>query len=114
MSLLNTDISPDTGSLSREAFLITFNNFWLIRAQNFFVTNKINGIGHTLLRNVRVTELPVNSYGCLFFLLSPNGGNSIHWLTNFPGNSNIMVFTSTPFDGKFAFLTDDQQVLGDL
>ena len=48
--------------------------------------------------------------GCLFFLLSPDGGHSFHWLTNFPGNSSIMVFTSSPFDGKFAFLTDDQQV----
>ncbi|CAH3111707.1 unnamed protein product [Porites lobata] len=43
-------------------------------------------------------------------LYSPYGGHSIHWLTNFPGNSSIMVFTSSPFDGKFAFLTDDQQV----
>ncbi|KAL9954498.1 hypothetical protein ACROYT_G042046 [Oculina patagonica] len=41
---------------------------------------------------------------------SPDGGISIHWLTDFPGNSTIMVFTSSPFDGMFAFLTDNQEV----
>lgn len=66
--------------------------------------------GHTLLTNLLVTELSVNSYELFVFLLSPDGGHSFHWLTNFPGNSSIMVFTSSPFDGKFAFLTDDQQV----
>ena len=65
--------------------------------------------GQTLLTNMLVADLSVPT-GCLFFLLSPDGGHSFRWLTNFPGNSGIMVFTSSPFNGKFAFLTDDQQV----
>ena len=44
------------------------------------------------------------------FPFSPDGGISIHWLTDFPGNSTIMVFTSSPFDATFAFLTDNQEV----
>ncbi|XP_068749134.1 LOW QUALITY PROTEIN: cation channel sperm-associated auxiliary subunit gamma-like [Montipora capricornis] len=44
------------------------------------------------------------------FLYSPDGGLSIHWLTSFPRNSTIVVFTSSPFDGTFAFLTNHQEV----
>ena len=44
-------------------------------------------------------------------LSSPDGGHSIRWLTSFPSNSTIVVFTSSPFDGLFAFLTHDREVL---
>ena len=44
------------------------------------------------------------------FFFSPDSGISIHWLTSFSGNSTITVFTSSPFDGTFAFLTDNQEV----
>jgi len=43
-------------------------------------------------------------------LYSPDGGHSIRWLTSFPSNSTIVVFTSSPFDGLFAFLTHDREV----
>ena len=74
-----------------------------------------------LLLNITKTESAFNYIFILslvslslFFLfnplISPDGGISIHWLTDFPGNSTIAVFTSSPFDGTFAFLTDSQEV----
>ena len=54
---------------------------------------------------------PVTIYFELaLFHFSPDGGISIHWLTDFPGNSTIMVFTSSASDGTYAFLTDNQEV----
>ncbi|KAJ7371019.1 hypothetical protein OS493_028176 [Desmophyllum pertusum] len=44
------------------------------------------------------------------YTINPDGGISIHWLTSFPGNSTITVYTSSLFDGTFAFLTDNQEI----
>lgn len=41
---------------------------------------------------------------------SPDSGITVHWLISFSGNSTITVFTTSLFDGTFAFLTDSQEV----
>ena len=78
----------------------------------FFSTKRSRYVSFSKLQNVCISLNASYSYPFLTsnFLFSPDGGISIHWLTDFPGNSTIMVFTSCASDGTFAFLTDNQEV----
>lgn len=62
------------------------------------------------LYGVNCLSLVTFSFQLPLFFVSPDGGMSIYWLTTFPGNSTIMVFTFSASDGTFAFLTDNQEV----
>lgn len=68
-----------------------------------------NGHFEVLLHGTRVCPNLIFAF-YIRICSSPDGGVSLHWLTGYPGHSVITVFTCSPLDGTYAFLTELQEV----